>query len=117
MTLSEKYKEFDLRTLIEIVESEHDYTRDAVNTAKDELNKRPHISDSIVVIAKEFMRKRLIDLLDSFDVFNSKLSLPVSHFLDEEQVLELFKEVFIEWQTERKDMTPDSWKYIVGAII
>lgn len=92
-----------------------DYTSGAIQAAKSVLKTKGLDESAARSIAREILTKRMVEYLNNFDVVNDTLRLPLSQLLNEEEVKLLFQNVFAQWKSERDDMIPDSWKYVIAA--
>ncbi|MCH8903256.1 MAG: hypothetical protein IIA45_05015 [Bacteroidetes bacterium] len=115
MTLEERYAKANLDTLIEIVESKEDYTRECVEVVTKELVSREFEKDKVHALARQFARKKIKQMLNKFNPLNTKLSLPHSRILKRDELMEILKVEFEAYAAKRKDLEIDVWKYLLGA--
>ncbi len=115
MTLEEQYNNKPLEVLVEIVERSEGYTTEAMRAVATALKERKVTPDALKAVAEELLKQQIHDYLENFSVINDELSLPSSNILAKEEVVTIFKEIFLQWKQENDDMIPDGFKYILGA--
>jgi len=117
MTLQDIYQSKPLTELIKVLESPNDYTEECVEVVIDEIKSRNIDIDEAKQIAEENLRNNFSERLNSFDPFNDKIKPFNSHFLNQEEVLKIMKEVFDKWLSKRDSYGFDVWLYAVGGIL
>lgn len=117
MTLKERYHKETTNTLVQIIESQQDYTNECVVVVLDEIARRPVSDDEVKELATAIVKDKVMSILKNFDPYNDKLVPPRSTYLTTEEVLLLLKEEFSKWMERKETFDFDVWKYAIGGIL
>lgn len=117
MTLKERYLKEDNVNLIKIIEDPKSYTDECINVVKDLLENRDLDDHYLRATTESLLREKIKNILDKFDPYNDKLTIPESHFLDDEIVMEILKDEFDKWMKTKEALKFDVWKYAIGGVL
>ena len=117
MTLKERYSTKENKKLIQISENSENYTAECVSVVREILSERDIDNHYLNVTAETLLREKIRIILDKFDPYNDKLTIPESQYLDDDRILEILKEEFDTWMDTKEALKFDVWKYAIGGIL
>lgn len=102
----EKYISYSVKKLISIIESdEDDYTLQAKEMASKVLDSRSELPETINYYAKSYWKKTI---RYNFKKLLGAKGLPISQFLSEQELRELFRIEFQKWKN-KKELLSVEW--------
>jgi predicted rRNA methylase YqxC with S4 and FtsJ domains len=116
MTLRERYMSAEIEFLVSVIERSEDYTPEALATAREVMQVRRPDPAQVLKASRAIIQQKIDAYLSDFSVWSDALILPRSVFLNEEEVLLLFRSCFAARKNEFDDMIPEAWKYAIGGI-
>jgi len=102
--------------LIEAIDSPADYSQEAINLYKLELEHRRLPKDTIAELATDFNTTKTYQLLEQSDPFVESPSMHKSFFLSKAELKEIYKAQMELLLENNSGFRFDVWKYAIGGI-
>lgn len=99
MELADYYSTKSDEELIEILETKYDYSDEAIEVVIAEFNKRKVVPEVVIVTAKRIYNEVVGKIVADNGLTDIEHDLPASHFLTQQQMLEIYKAKLDERKT------------------
>ena len=109
--LFKKYFYSSNEKLIAIIENAHNYRSETIAVAKELLEGRALEFEFVKNCARSLMHEKLELYFGNFDIYNDEMEIPLSEFLSEEEVLEIFEDEYQNFLSNRNSFRSDMNQY------
>ena len=115
MSFYEKYAKADSRALIEMLENASDYVEACLNAVRDILSFRDLDPDELLKMAKEINLLKARETIERLDPINDELIMHKSHFLNDEEIHEIYTEALDQHMKNKEGFRFNVWLYALGG--
>lgn len=117
MTFEKKIASKSNKELIEILENRDKYVPKFIQYAEFEITNRSISIDELKEMANHLVLQKIREKLKSYTPLKGRFEPPKSHFLSQEEVLNITRDEFIAWIERKEDLKIDVWKYVIAAAL
>ncbi len=116
MDFIERYKDTDVKTLIEMIDSTGSYTEDCMRALKTIYYDRKVEKKVESELAKKWNRQRARMQFERLDPLNDEIKILESDFLDHNELKKIYKDELNAFIQDQDAFRFDVWHYTIGAI-